>query len=261
MNLAGKVAIVTGGAGGIGGETARHLASVGAKVVLTDVHESAGMALASEIGGTFVQHDVSDEDRWAEVVRSARVLGGGPIDILVNSAGISGDFANSGLATTLPEWRRVLAVNLDGTFLGCRAVMPTMLEAGRGSIINVSSATSFMATPTGLAYGASKAAVEQLSRSMAIIGSRGGKQVRCNSVHPGVIATDMHNSILSKLADKLGVTAADVEAQRVSAVPLGRRGAAQDIANTIVFLASDEARYITGSALRVDGGWTVTAAG
>jgi 3(or 17)beta-hydroxysteroid dehydrogenase len=259
MNLAGKTAIVTGGAGGIGGETARQLAAAGAKVLITDLQEAAGRALAAQIGGTFVRHDVVDEVQWSAVVQSARAFGG-TIDILVNSAGISGDFANSGLATTLAEWRRVLGINLDGTFLGCRAVMPIMLEAGQGSIINVSSATSFMATPTGLAYGASKAGVEQLSRSMAIIGARGGKQVRCNSVHPGVIATDMHNSILSKLADKLGVTAADVEAQRVSAVPLGRRGAALDIANTIVFLASDEARYITGSAIRVDGGWTVTAA-
>jgi 3(or 17)beta-hydroxysteroid dehydrogenase len=260
MNLAGKTAIVTGGAGGIGGETARQLAAAGAKVLVTDVQESAGKALAGQIGATFVRHDVSDEGQWNAVVQSARAFGGA-IDILVNSAGISGDLASSGLATTLAEWRRVLSINLDGTFLGCRTVMPIMLEAGQGSIINISSATSFMATPTALAYGASKAGVEQLSRSMAIIGARGGKQVRCNSVHPGVIATDMHNSILSKLADKLGVTAADVEAQRVSAVPLGRRGAALDIANMIVFLASDEARYITGSAMRVDGGWTVTAAG
>lgn len=260
MNLAGKTAIVTGGAGGIGGETARQLAAAGAKVLITDVQESAGTALAGHIGGTFLRHDVSDERQWTDVVQAACALGGS-IDILVNSAGISGDFAKSGLATTLAEWRRVLGINLDGTFLGCRTVMPIMLEQGQGSIINLSSATSFMATPTGLAYGASKAGVEQLSRSMAIIGARDGKQVRCNSVHPGVIATEMHNSILSKLADKLGVTAADVEKQRVSAVPMGHRGAALDIANMIVFLASDEARYITGAAMRVDGGWTVTAAG
>lgn len=260
MDLTGKIAIVTGGAGGIGGAAARRLASVGAKVFITDMQEETGDALAQEIGGTFLPHDVSSEEQWQAVIDTVREQSDF-IDILVNSAGISGDFTNSGLATTLTEWRRVLGINLDGTFLGCRMVMPIMIEAGQGSIINISSATSFMATPTGLAYGASKAAVEQLSRSMAIIGARDGKQVRCNSVHPGVIATDMHNSILSKLADRQGVTAAEVEAQRLGAVPLGRRGSADDIASMIVYLASDEARYITGTAMRVDGGWTVTAAG
>lgn len=260
MNLAGKTAIVTGGAGGIGGAAARRFASAGAAVFITDMQDAAGAALAEEIGATFLRHDVADEEQWERVVAHAQQATG-TIDILVNSAGIAGDFTNSGLATTLAEWRRVIGINLDGTFLGCRTVMPVMLAAGQGSIVNISSATSFMATPTGLAYGASKAGVEQLSRSMAVIGARDGKQVRCNSVHPGVIATDMHNSILNKLADRQGVTAADVEQQRLVAVPLGRRGSADEIAGMIAYLASDEARYITGTAMRIDGGWTVTAAG
>lgn len=260
MSVEGKTAIVTGGSGGIGSATARLLAARGAKVLITDVQDSAGTELASAIGATYIHHDVASEEDWRKVADAA-LSQWSRIDILVNSAGIEGDFVNSGLATTLAEWRRVLGINLDGTFLGCRTLMPLMLEKGQGSIINLSSATSFMATPTGLAYGASKAAVEQLSRSMAIIGARGGNQVRCNSVHPGVIATRMSNSILSKLAEKQGVTAADVEKQRVASIPLGRRGDADDIAGMIAYLASDEARYVTGTAMRVDGGWTMTAAG
>lgn len=260
MTLEGKTAIVTGGAGGIGGATARKLAAQGASVFITDVMEAVGEALAAEIGANFILHDVSNEAHW-ETVTGAALSATGQIDILVNSAGIEGDFSSSGLATTLAEWRRVMSINLDGTFLGCRTVMPLMLEAGQGSIINLSSATSFMATPTGLAYGASKAAVEQLSKSMAIIGARDGKKVRCNSVHPGVIATRMSNDILSTLAAKQGVTMADVEAQRTTAIPLSRRGTADEIADMIAFLGSDESSYVTGAAMRVDGGWTVLAAG
>ena len=260
MTLMDKTAIVTGGAGGIGGAAARELAAAGARVFITDVQEEAGQALAAKIGGAFILHDVANEEHWKSVSELARAQTG-RVDILVNAAGIEGDFANSGLSTTLAEWRRVLSINLDGTFLGCRTVMPIMLKAGQGSIINISSATSFMATPTGLAYGASKAGVEQLSRSMAIIGARDGKQVRCNSVHPGVIVTRMSDNILAKLAEKQGVTAAEVEAQRTKAIPLGHRGSSGDIASMVVYLASDEARYITGTAMRVDGGWTLTAAG
>lgn len=260
MTMQGKTAILTGGSGGIGSAAARVLAERGATVFITDVQAQSGQKLASEIGATYLHHDVSSEEDWQAVISSV-LQATGAVDILVNSAGIEGDFANSGLATTLSEWRRVMSINLDGVFLGCRSVMPHMQERGTGSIINVSSATSFMATPTGLAYGASKAAVEQLSRSMAIIGARGGNQIRCNSVHPGVIATRMSDSILSKLAEKTGVTAAEVEAQRSAAIPLGRRGSADDIAGMIAYLASDESSYVTGTAMRVDGGWTMTAAG
>lgn len=257
--LTGKVAIVTGAAGGIGGATARNLAARGANVVLTDLARGAGASLAEEIGGYFMQHDVSDPDQWDEVIAIARTRG--TVAILVNAAGIEGDLAQGGLKTDLAEWRRVMAVNLDGTFLGCRAVMPSMLEAGEGAIVNISSIVSFMGTPSGLAYGASKAAVEQLTRSMAIIGSRDGKRVRCNSVHPGVIRSRMTDSIITSFAAAQGIEEQAAEAAVCAAIPFGERGEPQDVASLIGYLTSDAAAYVTGAAFRVDGGWSVTSAG
>lgn len=259
-NLSGKVAIVTGGAGGLGGATSRLLAARGAHVVITDVATAAGEALAKEIGGTFVRHDVADPAQWDLVVATALKVTG-HIDILVNGAGIEGDFSKGGLATDLAEWRHVMSINLDGTFLGCRAVMPSMLAAGKGAIVNISSIVSFMGTPTALAYGASKAGVEQLSRSLALMGAQNGNKVRCNSIHPGVIRTRMTDNIFASFAAAQGITAAEAEAGLCTTIPLGARGEPQDIANTIAFLVSDEAAYITGASIRVDGGWSVTSAG
>lgn len=258
-DLTGKVAIVTGAAGGIGGATARHLAGRGAIVVLTDLAPAAGIALAEEIGGHFVRHDVSDQEQWDDVLSVAGRLG--TVAILVNAAGIEGDLAKGGLETDLAEWRRVMAVNLDGTFLGCRAVMPQMLEVGSGAIVNIASIVTFMGTPSGLAYGASKAAVEQLTRSMAILGSRDGKRVRCNSVHPGVIRSRMTDSIITTFAAMQGIDEAAAEAAVCAAVPFGARGEPEDVASLIGYLTSDDAAYVTGAAFRVDGGWSVTSAG
>jgi len=256
----GKVAIVTGASGGLGGATARRIASEGGKVFCTDVAVDAGKALADEIGSVFLQQDVSDEARWAEVVEAA--LGhSGRIDVLVNSAGIEGDLHQGGLKTSYADFRRVCAINLDGTFLGCMAVMPHMIEAGTGAIVNISSIVSFMGTPSGLSYGVSKAGVEQLTRSLSLIGCEGGKRVRANSVHPGVIRTRMTDDIIATFADNAGISAKEAEAIVNSGVPYRERGEPDDIANMITYLASDEAKYITGSAFRVDGGWSVTSAG
>jgi NAD(P)-dependent dehydrogenase (short-subunit alcohol dehydrogenase family) len=254
-----KVAIVTGAAGGLGGATARHLAARGARLLVTDLAEAAGQALAREIGGEFLRHDVADPDQWQAVIAAARRLG--RIDILVNAAGIEGDLAKGGLATDLAEWRRVMAVNLDGTFLGCRGVMPLMLEAGSGAIVNIASIVSFMGTPSGLAYGASKAGVEQLSRSLALIGAQGGARVRCNSVHPGVIRSDMTDRIIATFGASAGLDAPAAEALVCSAIPFGVRGDPADVAQLIGYLASDAAVYVTGAAFKVDGGWSVTNAG
>ncbi len=261
MRLKGKIAIVTGGAGGLGGATAKLMAGEGATVVITDVSEAAGQALAAELGGSFVRHDVSSEDDWATITDQV-VSRHGRIDVLVNAAGIEGDLsAAGGLSTTYAEWRRVLSINLDGTFLGCRAVAARMLERGAGSIVNISSIVSVMATPTALAYGASKAGVEQLTRSIATIGAKDGARVRCNSVHPGVIKTRMTDNIIAEFA-KLGQTTPErAEAAIVQAVPFGVRGLPLDVANLVTFLASDEAGYITGSAFQVDGGWHMVSAG
>lgn len=256
-NLQGRVAIVTGGAGGIGGATARKLASLGAKVLITDL--ASGDALAAEIGGAYLRHDVADPAAWDQVLAAAQALG--PVDILVNAAGIEGNFDLGGLDTTLEEWRRVLSINLDGTFLGCKTVMPGMLERGKGAIVNIASIITFMGTPSGLAYGASKAAVEQLSRSLALIGARDGKRVRVNSVHPGTIRSRMLENIVSTFADAAGISVAEAERTVASAVPMAEFGEPADIASMIAYLVSDEAKYITGTAMRVDGGWSVTSAG
>ncbi|OJY68149.1 MAG: hypothetical protein BGP16_14880 [Sphingobium sp. 66-54] len=256
----GKIALITGGAGGLGSAIARRLAAEGAHVVITDVAEAAGKALADEIGGQFLRHDVSSEAEWAQVTDAVLAIAG-RIDVLVNTAGIEGDISEGGLATSYANYRRVLSVNLDGTFLGCMAVMPHMLAAGRGAIVNISSAVSFIASPSGLAYGISKAGVEQLSRTLAIIGARDGKRVRCNSVHPGVIKTRMTDSIVESYAAMSGVDEAEAEAAVCANIPMGMRGRPEDIAALIAYLASDEAGYVTGAQFTADGGWTVLSAG
>jgi len=259
-DFAGKVALITGAAGGIGAATARRLARDGATLVLTDVDAAAGEALAGELGATFRVQDVSDPDRWPEVVAAA-LAPAGRIDVLINAAGIEGDLAQAGLTTTYAEFRRVLSINLDGTFLACTAVMPHMIAAGQGAIVNIASIVSFMATPSALPYGVSKAGVEQLTRSLAIIGAADGGRVRCNSVHPGVIATRMTDSIIDSYAAATGVSVAEAEAGINAAVPFGARGVPEDVAAMIAYLASDEAGYVTGASFRIDGGWSVTSAG
>ena len=260
MRVSGKVAIITGGAGGIGAEAARFLAREGAKVIVTDISEQAGMATAKELGGEFFQQDVSNEAQWHDIV-SKVTSRHGKVDVLVNSAGIEGDFANSGLKTSLAEWRRVLSINLDGTFLGCRIVLQKMLEQGAGSIINIASIVYYFASPTALAYGASKAAVQQLTRSMAQLGGANGKRVRCNSVHPGIIRTRMTDNIITQLGRQSNLSAEAAEAAIVGDVLFAARGTPADVANLILFLAADESSYITGSAFQVDGGWHLVSAG
>lgn len=256
----GKVAVVTGAAGGLGSAAASRLAEEGAAVLVTDIAEEAGWELARKIGGHFLAHDVSDEAGWSNVVQEALRFTGG-IDILVNAAGIEGDLEHGGLATSYEEFRRVLSINLDGTFLGCMAVMPHMVERRHGAIVNISSIVSIMGTPSALAYGVSKAGVEQLTRSLALIGAEHGCRVRCNSVHPGVIRTRMTDNIISSFANASGVSDEEAEARINSLVPFGERGSPDQIANIIAFLSSEEAAYITGSAFKVDGGWSVISAG
>ena len=261
MRLNNKVALVTGGAGGLGGATARLFAKEGAKVVTTDVADAAGTALAAEIGGSYHHLDVSSEAAWTDVMSKA-VAEYGKIDILVNAAGIEGAGANGGgLNTTLDDWRKVLSINLDGTFLGCKAVMPSMIQRGEGSVINISSIITYMGTPTLIAYGASKAGVEQMTRSLAIIGSKDGNKVRCNTVHPGIIKTRMTDNIFLEFGRNTNQSDAEVEAMLCEDVLFGKRGEPLDVANPNLFLASDESKYITGSAFKVDGGWSVIDAG
>jgi NAD(P)-dependent dehydrogenase (short-subunit alcohol dehydrogenase family) len=261
MRVVDKIALVTGGAGGIGAETARTLKREGATVVITDLAEDTGNRLADQIGALFFRHDVSHDASWRAIV-SELISRFGRIDVLVNAAGIEGDLVHrGGLSTTLEEWRRVMAVNADGTFLGSISVMPGMLERGKGSIINIASSASFMATPTALSYGASKAAVQQLTQSLALIGARDGKRVRCNSIHPGSIKTRMTDYWVTELARQAGTSEAEAEKAMLQHVPFGARGEPADVANMVLFLASEESAYVTGAAFKVDAGYTLTSTG
>ena len=250
-----KIAIVTGGAGGIGAATCRLLAREGAKVVVTDIADETGTALAREIGGEYFHHDVTDEARWGEIV-AAVVKKHEGLHVLVNTAGIEGDMTQgSPESASLEEWRRVHAINLDGTFLGCKAVMAPMRRAGGGSIVNLSSAVALMATPYSAPYGSSKAAVKHLSASVAAQGAP--DRVRCNSVHPGLIRTRMLDDIHATRARTRNISFEEARALSLVRVPMGVLGEPEDVANLILFLASDESRYVTGAALVIDGGWSV----
>ena len=250
-----KVALITGGAGGLGGSTARLMAREGAKVVIADLADDAGKALAAELGGDYHRLDVTSEDQWQSVV-SAVTSKHGRIDVLVNGAGIEGDFVRGSPETTsLEQWRKVLSVNLDGTFLGCKHTLPVMRKAGRGSIVNISSMASFLGTPVNVSYGASKAGVQQLTKSVAVFGSRDGLKIRCNSVHPGVIRTRMLDHIFQQIGQLANVASDEAEQLMLKQVPWGEVGEPDDVGYLILYLASDEAKYVTGSEFMVDGGW------
>jgi NAD(P)-dependent dehydrogenase (short-subunit alcohol dehydrogenase family) len=253
--MSGKVALVTGGAGGLGGATARRMTEEGATVTIADLAGEQGQALADQIGAEYRRLDVTSEDSWAAAV-SAVDGRHGRIDVLVNGAGIEGDFVNGSPETTsLETWRKVLRVNLDGVFLGCKHVLPVMKRAGEGAIVNISSMASFLGTPVNVAYGASKAGVQQLTKSVAVHGSRGGMKIRCNSVHPGVIRTRMLDEIYKQIGQLANVSAEDAEQLSLRQVPFGHVGEPDDVAWLILYLASDESKYVTGSEFMVDGGW------
>jgi NAD(P)-dependent dehydrogenase (short-subunit alcohol dehydrogenase family) len=248
----GKVALVTGGASGLGAESGRRLAREGAAVVLTDLSAEAGQAVADEIaaaGGTalFLTQDVVDETRWAQVVETV-LARFGRLDVLVNSAGVASGLQPI-LESTLDGWRRITSINLDGTFLGVRAVAPAMVAAGRGSIINLSSILGKVGQPGAAAYCASKGGVLMLTKAAALEFAPLG--VRVNSVHPGYIETPMVVNALRQSESEN-----ELRDLIVSRHALGRLGIPREIADAIVFLASDESSFMTGSELVVDGGYT-----
>jgi len=246
--------LVSGGAGGIGAATAALMVKEGAKVVIADMAKN-GPEVAKTIGAEFMSLDVTSETQWEQVVRETEKKYGS-IDILVNTAGIEGDQENNSfMATSLAEWRRVHAVNLDGTFIGCQKVMPVMERQKRGSIVNVASMICFFPSPFNTAYGSSKAAVQHLSKSVAAWGARNGNQIRCNSVHPGLIRTRMFLNIAAHRAGEENDKAAAAEKEAQAMLPLGALGEPDDVAYLILYLASDEAAQVTGSEFRVDGGW------
>ena len=248
MRLSSKVAIITGAASGMGAATARRFGKEGAKLVIADMLEAEGRAVMDEINAAnpgaalFMALDVTDESGWTKVVQET-VRAFGRIDILVNNAGISGSATNNLLDTAL--WHRVMAVNSTGVFLGTAAVVPQMQRNGGGSIINLSSISGVVGqSMVHMSYNASKGAVRALTKSTAV--QFGKDRIRCNSVHPGLMPP-MRTS---------GATAdPEVRAKMLRAVPLGRAGEVDEVANAILFLASDEASYVTGTELYVDGGY------
>jgi len=248
----GKSALVTGGASGIGAGIARRLLSEGARVTITDVQGESGEAVAREMGCRFIHQDVTQPTGWEEVVaRVEREQGG--LHILVNNAGIEGAFSDPE-TTKLEDWQAIQRVNVEGLFLGCRTAIPAIRRAGGGSIVNVSSAAGFVAVPYAVAYAASKAAVRNLTMSVALHCARNRSKVRCNSVHPGVIRTPMIDRIISELARQRSVPTATILEEFRAEIPQGEFQDAEDVANAVLFLASDEARHVTGAALVVDGG-------
>ncbi len=247
--VSGKVAVVTGAASGLGRAIASLLAKEGAKVVLTDINEPDGRAAADAIGkaagvAVFVRHDSSSENDWKEVMRTT-LERFGRLDVLVNCAGV---FLDSSIAdTTLEKWRWVLSVNLDGVFLGTKYGAEAMKKNGGGAIVNLSSAGGIVGTANSAAYSASKGGVRLLTKAAAIEFSKAcyDCNIRVNSVHPGVIETAMTAPLINAAG----------QAMR-GWIPLGRFGGPDDVAYGVLYLASDEASYLTGAELVIDGGWT-----
>ena len=254
--LAGRVALVTGGAAGIGRAIALRLRAEGAAVIVTDLQTARGEAVASEHGLTFIAQDVTSEADWGRV--TARIQADhGRLDILVNNAGYVGSHERGNPEnTTIDDMRMVFRVNVEGTLLGCRAAISLMREQGTGSIINISSVASETATPFLLSYGAAKAAVRQMTKSVAQYCCEQGLLIRCNSVHPGNARTEMWDANAQQIADAKGVSVEDIAADTVGRIPMASFQTADDMAAAVAFLASDDARNITGTKMLVDGGRT-----
>ena len=249
-----KTALVTGGASGLGRAIAERLATDGAIVVITDVHAGLGNVTASEVGLTFLEHDVCDEIGWSRIIREVEERYG-QLDILVNNAGIVGAMdAVNPETTTLANWRKVFAVNVEGVFLGCRAAIPAMRRAGGGSIVNIASIAGLLATPYNTAYGASKATVRQLTKSVAQHCAEERLSIRCNSVHPGNVFTPFWRNLANDLSKKRGVSVEEIIAQGKAESPMGDFVLPDDVAAAVAFLASEESRHMTGTELIVDGG-------
>ncbi|QKG25497.1 3-oxoacyl-ACP reductase [Actinomadura verrucosospora] len=244
QRLEGRVAVVTGGASGIGLATARRFAAEGAKVVVADVDETAGKSAADEVGGLFVKVDVTSEDDVQALYRTVQDACG-RIDVAFNNAGISPPDDDSILETGLDAWKRVQDVNLTSVYLCCKHVIPYMLEQGKGSIINTASFVAVMGAATSqISYTASKGGVLAMSRELGVQFARQG--IRVNALCPGPVNTPLLQELFAKDPERA--------ARRLVHVPVGRFAEASEIAAAVAFLASDDASFITASEFLVDGG-------
>jgi len=245
--LDGKVALISGGARGQGAFEARLFCQEGAKVVFGDILDDQGQEVESELkasgfDATYVHLDVTKEGDWQDALAlTERVYG--PVSVLVNNAGI---LLRKGIEeTTEEEWDRIMAVNVKGVFLGTKTVLPSMRRAGGGSIVNLSSTAGLVGSTSSAAYTASKGAVRLLTKAIAV--QNVGDNIRANSVHPGPIETDMINELVADEAEW---------ALRLQRLPMGRTGRVEEVAYGVLYLASDESSYMTGSELVIDGGTT-----
>lgn len=249
--LKGKVAIVTGAAKGLGAADARALVAEGAKVIVADVDDAAGIALAAELGDAaqYRRLDVTKEAEWAALV-AAVMADHGRLDVLVNNAGV----VEFGTPETITEadYRKIMAVSLDGVVFGTKQALPAMAKGGGGSIVNMASVAAIQGEPTFAAYSAAKGAIDAYTRATAVHCIRNGIPVRCNSVLPSGIDTPMVQSLPAKLAD-LGGAAPPHD----NATAMNRLGEPADVANLVVFLASDESRFITGQSHVIDDGASI----
>ena len=245
--LDGKVAIITGGAGGMGKIHAKRFIEEGAKVVIADINDE-GQELANELGDNslFVKLDVTDEQSWKDVVNQT-IDKFGKVDVLVNNAGIS-NYTSKVEEYDVNQYKRMIDINQLGVFLGMKHVMPNMKENKSGSIINISSISGLRATPNGIGYSASKFAVTGMTKSVALEVAELG--IRVNSVHPGIIKTDMTN------LDILPPEVAEVLQPHIDRVPSKRMAEPEEVTNLVLYLASDESSYSTGAEFVVDGGST-----
>ena len=244
--LAGKIAIITGAAKGLGEADARLFAQEGATVILTDMDVENGQRVANEIGknAEFHQQDVCDEDRWIELINDV-VAQHGKLDILVNNAGIV--HAGNIETQTTEEYRQIMAVSSDGTFFGSKHAVLAMKETGGGSIINMASVASLRGESNVLAYCAAKGAVEGMTRGIAVHCVLSGYNIRCNSIHPGTIWTPMVKNIMGERMP-----------EGVEPTALPRMGVPNDIAYAALYLASDESKHVNGIEVRIDNAHTIT---
>jgi 3(or 17)beta-hydroxysteroid dehydrogenase len=251
--MRGKSAVVTGGALGIGRACALKLAEEGAAVAVTDVDVAKGSLVAEEIRGRsgdaiFIEHDVADEAKWDHVMKIV-IERYKKLDVLVNNAGVA--LAKDVEHTTLAEWRWLMSINLEGVFLGTKHAIEAMKATGSGSIVNLSSIEGLVGDPNLAAYNASKGGVRLLTKSAALYCAKAGYNIRVNSVHPGYIWTPMVENYLKSQGD-----VAQGRKLLDSLHPIGHVGEPDDIAFGVLYLASDEAKFVTGTELVIDGGYT-----